>query len=396
MTVTAGLLDKSGSASVMAAASVPYAASIDTPVPARRYRHQSPVVKYVPPLTGMALIGLLGLSQRHLLGQSVSALRTMHWRWIALGLACEGGSMATFGLAHRRLLKVGGIRIGVGSMTAIALAAKAISSSLPLVGAEMGTAYTYRRFQQQHADGITAAWVLTLSGVASSVSFAVIVSAAAVATDNFGAILAGLTTIILTLLALAVAVVAIRRPALRVRVERAAVRVIALGRRIVRRPPGKTDRAVEAAIARLSALRVNRRDVVYVALTSSANWIGDILCLAFAVAAIEKSLPWPDVVLAWAAGSAASSLQLTPGGLGVVEAASTSALIVTGLHPGVAAAVALTYRAISHWPPTLTGWAVLAARQHTPSASPRPTSPSPTRMEAGIRVALVPAKASMR
>jgi uncharacterized protein (TIRG00374 family) len=365
-------------ASVMTPPSAPDTASIDTPWPARRSSHYAWAVKYVLPLAGVALIGVLGLWQRHLLGQSASALRTLHWAWIALALACEAGSMTTFGLAQRRLLKVGGIRIGVRSVTAIALVGKAISSSLPLAGAEMGTAYTYRRFQHHQADGVTAAWVLTVSGVASSVSFAVIVSAAAIATADLGAIFAGLTTTILTLLAVAVAVVAIRRPVLRARIERAAVRAIRLGQRIVRRPPSQTDEVVKAAIARLSTLRINRRDATYVGLASSANWIGDILCLAFAVAAIGKSLPWPDVVLGWAAGSAAGSLQLTPGGLGMVEAALTSALVVTGLQPGDAAAVALTYRAMSYWAPTLTGWAVFGARHHAPSASPPPTSTSGT------------------
>jgi Lysylphosphatidylglycerol synthase TM region len=127
-------------------------------------------------------------------------------------------------------------------------------------------------------------------------------------------------------------------------------------------------------MARLSTFRLNRRDVNYVALTSSANWIGDILCLAFAIAAFEKHLPWTAVVLAWTAGSVATSLQLTPGGLGVVEAALTSALVVGGLHTGDAAAVALTYRAMSYWAPTLSGWAVLGAQQHTPSASAKPAS----------------------
>jgi uncharacterized protein (TIRG00374 family) len=362
------------SASVITAAPGPDAAHIDTPGPVRIYRQKSWVVKYVLPLAGVALIGLLGLSQRHLLGESASVLRTVHWAWIALALACEAGSITTFGLAQRRLLKVGGIRIGIRSATAITLVGKAISSSLPLAGAEMGTAYTYRRFQRHCADGVTAAWVLTVSGVASTVSFAVIVSVAAIATDNLGAILVGLATTILTVLAVAVAVVAFRRPALRARIERAAIRGLRLGQRILQRPRGQSDKVVKEAIARLSSFRVNWRDMNYVALTSSANWIGDILCLTFAIAAFEESLPWTAVVLAWTAGSVATSLQLTPGGLGVVEAALTSALVVAGLHPGDAAAVALTYRAMSYWIPTLIGWAVLGAQHQTPSASSK--SPS--------------------
>jgi hypothetical protein len=331
------------------------------------------MARCVLPLTGVALIGVLGLWQRHHLGESASGLRTVHWAWIALALACEAGSITAFGLVQRRLLKVGCVRIGIRSVTAITLVGKAIASSLPLAGAEMGTAYTYRRFQRHRADGVTAAWVLTVSGVASTVTFAVIVSVAAIATDNLGAILAGLATTIVTVLAVVVGATALRRPALRARIERSAFRGLRLVQRIVRRPRGECDKVVKEAIARLSSFRVNRRDVNYVAFTSSANWIGDILCLAFAIAAFGKNLPWSAVVLAWAAGSVAISLQLTPGGLGVVEAALTSALVLGGLRAGDAAAVALTYRAMSYWAPTLAGWAVFVAQQHARS-DPKPAS----------------------
>ena len=355
-------------ASIITTAPGTDAAHIDTPGPVGRYS-QGSWFKYVVPLAGVALIGILGLSQRHLLGESASVLRTVHWPWIALALACEAGSITTFGLAQRRLLNVGGVRIGIRPATAITLVGKAISSSLPLAGPEMGTAYTYRQFQRHRADGVTAAWVLTVSGVASTVSFAIIVSAAAIATDNLGAILAGLATTILTVFSVAVAVVAFRRPAVLATIERAVSRGLQLSQRIVHRPRRQSDKVVKEAIAQLSSFRVNRLDMSYVALTSSANWIGDILCLALAIAAFEKSLPWVAVVLAWTAGSVATSLQLTPGGLGVVEAALTSALVLAGLHPGDAAAVALTYRAMSYWAPTLTGWAVLGAQYQTPLAS---------------------------
>jgi putative heme transporter len=334
-------------------------------------RHQSFVTKSVLPLAGVALIVALALSQRHLLGESASVLLAVHWVWIAPALTCEAGSLIAFGLVQRRLLNVGGIGIGVRSVAAITLVAKAISSLLPLAGAEMGTAYTYRRFRHHRADGVTAAWVLTVSGVVSTVTFAAIVSAAAVATDNLGAICAGLASAILTLLGVGGAVVAFRRPALRCRLARVATWGLRLGRRITGRQRGDGDAVVKEAIDRLSSFRVNRRDVNYVALTSSANWLGDILCLAFAAAAFENHLPWPAIVLAWSAGSVATSLQITPGGLGVVEAALTSALVVAGLHPGHAAAAALTYRAMSYWIPSVAGLAVLGAQRRVASTSPK-------------------------
>ena len=55
------------------------------------------------------------------------------------------------------------------------------------------------------------------------------------------------------------------------------------------------------------------------------------------------------LLLAWAAGTAVASLGLTPGGLGVVEATLSSALIATGLVGSTAIAAVLVYRIVSLW-----------------------------------------------
>ena len=60
-------------------------------------------------------------------------------------------------------------------------------------------------------------------------------------------------------------------------------------------------------------------------------------------------MPWEGLLLAWAAGTAVASLGLTPGGLGVVEAALSSALIATGLVGSTAIAAVLVYRIVSLW-----------------------------------------------
>jgi uncharacterized membrane protein YbhN (UPF0104 family) len=78
---------------------------------------------------------------------------------------------------------------------------------------------------------------------------------------------------------------------------------------------------------------------------SIVNWVLDLGCLTCAILAVHGTVPWPALILAWAAGSSVSSLGLTPGGLGVVEIALGAALIGIGLPAGVAIAAALLYRA---------------------------------------------------
>jgi putative heme transporter len=83
-----------------------------------------------------------------------------------------------------------------------------------------------------------------------------------------------------------------------------------------------------------------------------------VLCLAFSIKAAGAHVPWWGIVLAWAAGAGGSSLNLTPGGLGVVEAALTGALVALGVPANQALTAVLVYRAISFWLAIAIGWPI--------------------------------------
>jgi uncharacterized protein (TIRG00374 family) len=57
----------------------------------------------------------------------------------------------------------------------------------------------------------------------------------------------------------------------------------------------------------------------------------------------------------------AATLGLTPGGLGVVEAALAAALVAAGTTGHHALAAVLVYRLISFWLVMASGWVVMAA-----------------------------------
>jgi uncharacterized protein (TIRG00374 family) len=56
----------------------------------------------------------------------------------------------------------------------------------------------------------------------------------------------------------------------------------------------------------------------------------------------------------------AGSIGLTPGGLGIVEAALSAALVAAGIRGDHALAAVLVYRLISFWLVMVGGWAVMA------------------------------------
>jgi pimeloyl-ACP methyl ester carboxylesterase len=100
------------------------------------------------------------------------------------------------------------------------------------------------------------------------------------------------------------------------------------------------------------------------------------------IRATGATVPWHDLLLAYGAGIAAQSLNITPGGLGVTEGTLSLALVATGLGAGRALAAVLLYRLASFWLVALAGWLVLLwlrrprAGRGTEPRRARPCSPA--------------------
>jgi uncharacterized protein (TIRG00374 family) len=225
----------------------------------------------------------------------------------------------------------------------------------------------------QGATPALAGWALTLSGIASNAAFVVIISIGAIVSGNVGGVAAGAAGIVLTIVVVVVAAIAMRRPAVRDRVARAAVWAVRRVQRLIRRPSGDPASIVADAMAGIGAFGHERRDMLHVAYSAVRNWAFDLLCLAFSIRATHAHVPWWGIILAWAAGVGGSSLNLTPGGLGVVEAALTAALVALGLPGRQALTAVLVYRAISFWLAIAVGWLIYAylRREYQPAFPPR-------------------------
>ncbi|MCU1494107.1 MAG: putative rane protein [Acidimicrobiaceae bacterium] len=101
------------------------------------------------------------------LATSSERLGHAQWIWIVLAVALESASMATFARVQRRLLRVGGQRVGNRAMMPIIYAANALSVSVPVAGPELGVAFTFRRFKLQGAEASLASWSLFTGGLVS-------------------------------------------------------------------------------------------------------------------------------------------------------------------------------------------------------------------------------------
>lgn len=81
----------------------------------------------------------------------------------------------------------------------------------------------------------------------------------------------------------------------------------------------------------------------------------EFMALMGALNAVGASPDPGLVVLAFSAASVLTTVPITPGGLGFVEAGLTGTLVLAGVSPGDAALATLAFRLVSYWLPMLFG-----------------------------------------
>jgi uncharacterized protein (TIRG00374 family) len=108
----------------------------------------------------------------------------------------------------------------------------------------------------------------------------------------------------------------------------------------------------------VTAVRLGRRQIISIVLWGTANWLFDCACFAMMFLAVDSSIPWKGLLLAYGAGQLAATLPITPGGLGVVEGSITIALVAFGGAQASTAYAVLIYRVISFWLVLAVGWAM--------------------------------------
>ena len=334
------------------------------------------VTAAVVTVTLLALVGtersVLARSEAEVRGDAMAAaLRALQhpglW-WLVSALAVEAASMASLATMQRRLLGAGGTVIAARSALAVVYASDAISGTVPVAGAEMGTAFTFRQYQRLGAGRALTAWMLLVSGVMSSMTFAVVVAVSAVVSGNDAAVFAGAGGPPALTVGAAAIVLAWHNAAARARMRAGGVATVRIVQRLTGRPAGDPRTLVDAAAGQLSAFRPRRGDWIRVGGAGLVNWLADAACLALAARMVGVHLPLSAVGLVWAAGATAGTLRVTPGGVGTVEPAMVAALTATGVTPGRALTAVLGYRLISFWSVVLIGWSVQAAKQVRRSA----------------------------
>ncbi|CAN5571872.1 YbhN family protein [soil metagenome] len=301
----------------------------------------------------LALLVVEGIAVAPHFAGATSSLSHPRWAWLAVAVVAEMGSMVSFARVQRRMLAAGGVRLALRRAVALTFAANAMSVTLP-AGPVLSTGYTFRRMRAWGASSPVIAWGMLTSGVLSTLALTVI--------GAFGASLAGGHANVMVVVAETGAFVAIalglrrlaRRPDLLLRIGIWSLRRV---NRLTRRPALSGQERVRELLDELLLIRPRSRDWLTGLFFAVMNWLLDLLCLVAACRAVGATGPTLAVALvAYAAGMAASSLPLIPGGVGVVDGALLIALTHGGLPLSAAAAGVLVYRLVSFVLVAAVGW----------------------------------------
>jgi uncharacterized protein (TIRG00374 family) len=355
---------------------------VDSPVPAEtagavdpagRSRGWRRAVRPVVTLLLVAALVTAGIVNHERVAGWVSELVGVRWEWVAASAVVQLASFQCVAQLHRLLLRAGGGHGDLRALTGTTYAANAISLGLPVAGAAASAAYTYRRWHDLGNGTALVGWVLAMSGISSTVTLAAVIALGLAVTGSTAGALGAFAASAAGALPVLAVVLAIRHDATREMVGR----VLGRGARLLGRwVPALRRKDVAAKIvdllASLGSYRLSARGGVGAGLFSLGNWVLDAGSLALAVVAVGAPVPWQGLLLAWAAGAIATSVRLTPGGIGVVEATLASALVAAGMPASQAVPAVVVYRLVSLWLPAAIGALCLVISPRTVPAEHQP------------------------
>ena len=111
---------------------------------------------------------------------------------------------------------------------------------------------------------------------------------------------------------------------------------------------------------------------------AAANWVADAAALWVALAAFGYRIGPDGLIVAYGLANVTAAIPVTPGGLGVMEAVLTTALVGFGAPRGIAILGVVAWRLVNFWLPIPAGAAAYLSLRLDPRA-PGPAGPQRTR-----------------
>jgi uncharacterized membrane protein YbhN (UPF0104 family) len=284
------------------------------------------------------------------LGSVGSTFSHLRWHWLLVAGGAEVGSIFCLSWLQHRLLREGGLGVGVRDLLPVTMASNAVAQSLP-AGTLFAEGHSFRQYQRLGAGWTLGVWAELAAGA---------IEASALATVALvGAVVVGpslrlelLPVLGFVWVGAAVASTLFGRPGV---LGRLIARALRLAEGFLPEKACGQMRSAERSLRDMASFRPTSKTWLRCHVVAICNWGFDSVVLVAALLTVGGPVPWRAVLLSYAAAQLLVELPITPGGLGLVEGGLTE--LLTRFHMGVTQATAgtLMYRAVSYWLLVLVG-----------------------------------------
>ena len=291
-------------------------------------------------LAGLLIAARAVAGSRAELFAGIRSLRQVSWIWLSAAVVAEGGAFTALAFAQRRMLRAGGVSVGVGALARLAVASQAMGSVLP-AGYLVSDAVVLRVLSRRGVSQLLALWMLAVTGLLYIVTLLLIGLVGAQLAPP-GKNLPNLRTGAAIALGAVITVFVIVMAVARSRKHPWTIHELAS-----RMPGGRLKKLIGGDVLANVSLGTHGWGAGFGWML--LWWVGDMTCLAVAFIAAGGALPWRAMLIAYAAGQLATLLPIAPGGLGVTEGSMALTLAAYGGGMATAVAAVLLYRLITYW-----------------------------------------------
>jgi len=254
--------------------------------------------------------------------------------WLAVALLAEIVAVIAFSVIQRRLVVDLGGDLSRRRSVELTLTSGAISSALP-AGAALGAGYTYRRLRRAGLRGADAGVTMVASAglLTGALLLLYLVLTGPTLLDQLSEVIGRDHVGALFVLVGAILLYFNLKP--RHSTEQGAEPAGWLTEHV--RSSRATFRAVPSEAWRISSL------------SAVVKWIADFVVLAAATFAVGASVDFVTLATVYVGVQVLRQVPLTPGGIGIIEAALLAGLVTAGAAAAPAAAAVVIYRVLTFW-----------------------------------------------
>jgi uncharacterized protein (TIRG00374 family) len=303
-------------------------------------------------LIALVVVEYLVLPQLAGARHSLHLLASVSVKGLLLGVLLEAAAIVAYAKLTQATLP-GARRPGLSTLLRIDLSTMAVSHIIP-GGSAAGASLGYRLLTGAGVPGADAGLALAIQGMGSAIVLNVLLwlgLLVSIPRRGFNPVYGTAAVVGAVLIAVfAVAVVLLTRGE-----DRVAGVVCRVADRIPMLDGEGVARVLHRVAQRLRLLGADRALLARAALWATANWLLDAGSLWVFVAAFGHRVDVDGLIVAFGLANVLAAIPVTPGGLGVVEAILTSALVGFGTPRGTAVLGVVIYRLVNFWLPIPVG-----------------------------------------